>query len=219
MRHEGAKAARVDWEPSVSNSTFYSYLESQRISFQSTGYPPFSTRDTHRDSSILCFRQVILACVPTARKQLQSICGHRLSIPQKSLPLWGWVEEMLCVLQLAPAVTGTRKYLPHGIGMSKIFKDFTQNLALSRYSVDADSHRPSGRFSLVHGYSSQQNPVLLASLESRLNVEKTGDTSSGSAPVQSRESYQLSSLRSELKSEAKEGKIFPFLILAEFLSY
>lgn len=76
---------------------------------------------------------------------------HGLGILQKAYFSGGMVG-MWCVLWLAPAVTGNRKYLPRGIGMSKIFKDFTQRLALSRYSVGAGSHHPSGRFSLIHGY-------------------------------------------------------------------
>lgn len=95
---------------------------------------------------------------------------HWLGIPQKSLFLGeGWY--MWYALWLAPAVIGNREYLPHRIGMIKIFKDLTRCMALSRHSVCAFSHCLSRILFLVHGYSSQENLVPVP-LDSKLNVEE-----------------------------------------------
>lgn len=78
---------------------------------------------------------------------------------------------MWYALWLAPTVTRNREYLPHRIGMIKVFKDLTWCMALSRHSVCAVSHCPSRILFLVHEYSSQDN-LVPAPLDSKLNVEE-----------------------------------------------
>lgn len=180
------------------------------------GSPPFSTRDSQSDTSIFYFRQLILVCLQcwTATVFVWAPAWHSA---EKPISLGAGAGEIRCVLWLAPAVTGNRKYLPQRIGVIKIFKDFTQCLALHKYSVCASSHCPSRKFPLVYGYSSQKN-LLLAPLESRLNVEKTGDTSLGwplSNPV-----WIIPALKFELREKwnlkPKKAKCFPFSCLLSF---